>query len=91
MLQDAWISQQGLAPQLVENPDVRYRFQRITPRRSMNEITKFGREDREDLVDCVDNWSHAAAANGWTLEEEKVMFPKYSKITEYESMIHESD
>ena len=43
----------------------------------MIEITKFGGEDREDLVEWMDNWNRAAAANGWTLEEEQVMLPLY--------------
>ena len=77
VLEEGWIPQQGLVPQLFDNPDVRYRPQRITPRRSVIEITKFGGEDREDLVEWMDNWNRAAAANGWTLEEEQVMLPLY--------------
>ena len=77
MLEDGEFPQQGLVPQLFGNNDVRYRPQRIVPRRSVVEIAKFGGEDKEDIIEWLDSWNRSVAANGWTPEEEQVMLPLY--------------
>ena len=76
--------QQGLVPQLFGgnfegNPmpqQVRYR-PRVAPRRSVVEIEKFAGEDRESIIEWLDSWNRATAANGWTPDEEQVMLPLY--------------
>ena len=77
MLEDGEFPQQGLVPQLFANNDVRYRPQRIVPRRSVVEIAKFGGEDKEDIMEWLDSWNRSVAADGWTPEEEQVMHPLY--------------
>ena len=76
--------QQGLVPQLFGgnlegNPmpqQVRYR-PRVAPRRSVVEIEKFAGEDRERIIEWLDSWNRATAANGWTPDEEQVILPLY--------------
>ena len=47
------------------------------PRRSVVEIAKFEGEDKEDIIEWLDNCNRSVAATGWTPEEEQVMLPLY--------------
>ena len=77
LLEEVEHVQQDLIPQFFGEQDVRYRPQGNSPRWSAKDIAKFGREDREDIIEWIHNWNRASAANGWTPGEEQVMFPLY--------------
>ena len=47
------------------------------PRKSVIDIQKFAGEDRESVVERLENWNRAVLANGWRSEDEKVTFPLY--------------
>ena len=45
--------------------------------RSIVEIPKFSFQDNENILEWLEHWNRVTRANGWSPENETVMFPIY--------------
>ena len=47
------------------------------PARSIVEIPKFSGQDNKHILEWLEHWNQVATANGWSQENESVLFPLY--------------
>ena len=50
---------------------------RHPPSRSIVDIPKSSGEDKDNIMEWLGLWNRAVMANGWSFDDEMVMFPSY--------------